>query len=286
MFLFKKVKHLQQWLNREKKSDPGLMIGFVPTMGALHEGHLSLIQRSVEENEYTVCSIFVNPTQFNDSSDLKKYPRTIERDIDLLEKANNSILFWPTVGQVYPPGLDTRLDLSFGPLETVMEGAFRPGHFGGMAQVVKRLLDIVGPDRLYMGQKDFQQFTIVQNMLDQLNIPTRLVVCDIIREPDGLAMSSRNVRLRPDLRRRAPLLYQTLQEVSQKMQDSSPVELQSWAMEQLQVPEFKPEYFEIVDGNSLQPVGKFSESGYIVACTAVWVGDVRLIDNLILKGKT
>ena len=283
MFLFKKVKHLQEYFKLVKENKESLTIGFVPTMGALHLGHLSLIERSLSENDYTVCSIFVNPTQFNDVSDLEKYPRTIKKDMQLLEAAGNDILFWPKVSEVYPSGLDTKLNISFGQLETVMEGYFRPGHFDGMAQVVKRLLDMVQPDRLYMGQKDFQQFAIVQNMIIQLALPVELKMCAIIREEDGLAMSSRNVRLKPELRTQAPLINKTLEAVAQKIRKGQkPATVKAWAVRQLTIPDFRPEYFEIVDGRTLQPIINMKTSNYVVACTAVWVGDIRLIDNKVL----
>lgn len=283
MYLFKKVNDLQQHLTKIRKK--GGSVGFVPTMGALHEGHLSLIRQSVEVNDCTVCSIFVNPTQFNDNADLEKYPRTVAKDMAMLNSVTCDVLFLPDVNEVYPPGLKTELKLNFGELATVMEGYFRPGHFDGMAQVVKRLLDIVEPHNLYMGQKDFQQLAIVRNMLTQLEMPINLVMCAIVREADGLAMSSRNVRLDPALRKKALLLSQTLEKAKAKMDAKSPAEIQKWALKQLTIPSFKPEYFEIVNAITLQPIKKFSDADYVVACTAVWVGEIRLIDNLIFKGE-
>lgn len=281
MFLFKTVKDLHNFvtLYREK----GNTIGFVPTMGALHEGHLSLIRQAKKTCDYTVCSIFVNPTQFNDAADLDKYPRTITADTDLLTSVKTDVLFLPAVEEVYPPDLDTKLTLDFGQLDQVMEGAFRPGHFEGMAQVVKRLLDIVQPDQLFMGQKDFQQLTIVRSMLQQLAMPIELVMCPIIREKDGLAMSSRNRRLPAADRQSATLISQTLSEVANQINEKTPTVLIKEAMETLHIPAFKPEYFAIVDGYTLQAVEDFRESDFVVACTAVWVGEVRLIDNKILK---
>jgi pantoate--beta-alanine ligase len=173
----------------------GRTIGFTPTLGALHSGHLQLMQRSQRECDVAICSIFVNPTQFNDPTDLKKYPRTLKADKTLLESIEVDYLFNPLVDEVYPKGLDTHVEIDFGQLDKVMEGAMRPGHFAGVAQVVKRLLDMVRPTHLYMGQKDFQQFTIIQHMIDLLDMPVQLVVCPIVREADGLAMSSRNRRL-------------------------------------------------------------------------------------------
>jgi len=282
MLLFKKVADLQKHLNKLRKE--GKTIGFAPTMGALHRGHISLIERSKKETDYTVCSIFVNPTQFNDTADLDKYPRTTAQDIKLLAQADNDIIFLPSVNEIYPPDLKVINKYDFGSLATVMEGEFRPGHFDGMAQVVKRLLDIVQPHKLFMGQKDFQQITIVRNMLKQAELPTELVMCDIIREEDGLAMSSRNVRLDPDLRTKAPLLHQTLLASKDKIDSSTPAQLIEAAMSNLSEPKgFRPEYFSIVDGITLQHVKDFNDTNFAVACTAVWVGDVRLIDNMVLK---
>ena len=282
MLLFKKVADLQVFVKQSRSN--GSSVGFVPTMGALHQGHLTLIQQAKEHCDLVVCSIFVNPTQFNDAGDLEKYPRTLSQDINLLEGVGCDLLFFPDVEEVYPPGLNTELSLDLGQLDQVMEGAFRPGHFEGMAQVVKRLLDIVLPDVLFMGQKDFQQFTIVQEMLQQLNLPTKLFVVPIVRESDNLAMSSRNRRLEPHIRDRAIVLYQALSQVKEDLGKASPAKLQSKAIEQMSIPDFKPEYFEIVDGYTLQAIENWDTHEYIVACTAVWAGDVRLIDNMILKG--
>ncbi|MFT7449704.1 MAG: pantoate--beta-alanine ligase [Patescibacteria group bacterium] len=283
MILFKKEKDLKAFFKRKKSEEPNCTFGFVPTMGALHHGHLSLIKRSLSENSDTVCSIFVNPTQFNEKTDLDKYPRTIENDMALLEAAGNSILFWPVASEVYPPGLKTKLSISFEGLENVMEGYFRPGHFDGMAQVVKRLLDMVEPDRLYMGQKDFQQVAIVRNMIEQLSIPIELVMCPIIREKDGLAMSSRNVRLPKKHRIQVPVLHKTLKAVARKIKKQKDIQtLKEWATKQLSLPDIKLEYFEIADGRTLQSILAVNESDYIVACLAVWIGEVRLIDNMVL----
>lgn len=281
MLLLKSADQLQHFIRREKEN--GKKIGFVPTMGALHEGHLSLIDRANEENDHSVCSIFVNPTQFNDPKDLEKYPRTEGNDIYLLDKNNCHILFLPSVEEIYPDGIKPTVTYHFGKLETVMEGAFRPGHFAGVAQVVSRLLDLVKPDALYMGQKDFQQFSIVKNMLMHQQSPVRLVMCPTLRESSGLAMSSRNMRLSENGKNRAALIYQTLVAVKDTMDKQSPETLQKWAFQQLSTAGFDPEYFEIADGDTLQPVQNFKDSPFIVACTAAWVEGVRLIDNLVLK---
>lgn len=280
MQIFKTVQSLQAYLAVERQS--GKKIGFAPTMGALHEGHLSLLRQSQLDNDLSVCSIFVNPTQFNENSDLEKYPRTPEQDQNLLEHIDTDVLFMPSVKEVYPPNQATTT-FEFGDLETVMEGKFRPGHFKGVAQVVKRLLDIVQPDSLYMGQKDFQQFAIIQNMLQQLNSSIKIVSCPIVREKDGLAMSSRNLRLTEEHREKAVLVYETLKMAKDMLPTHHPKDIQAHALKQLNIDGFNPEYFEIVDTVSLQAVESFHRVGAIVACTAVWAGQVRLIDNMILK---
>lgn len=283
MLLFKQTEKLDSYLSRERKQ--GRTVGFVPTMGALHEGHLSLLRASRRENELTVCSIFVNPTQFNDPEDLRKYPRTIERDTELLASEGCDLLFWPTVGEIYPDGTKTAdappLDLEG--LDKRMEGAHRPGHFKGVVQVVHRLLDIVKPHRLYMGQKDFQQFTIIRHMIVRLQLPVDLVVGPTVREADGLAMSSRNRRLSPEARQSAPLIFQTLQQAAAQIHQLPPEKIRRQALEKLDAPPLRPEYFELVDGRTLMPVQSADQTDYIVACTAVWAEDIRLIDNTILK---
>lgn len=282
MLVFKKVADLQQWLDAERRA--GKTVGFAPTMGALHEGHLSLVQTAKTECDVAVVSIFVNPTQFNDPKDLEKYPRMPEKDIPLLIGARCDVLIMPPVEEVYPPGQDLKVQLHFRQLDQVMEGVFRPGHFTGMATVVKRLLDIVQPHRLYMGQKDFQQLSIVRDMLRQLQSPIQLVMCPTTREADGLAMSSRNLRLTPGMRAVAPVIYQTLVDAKTKFRHTSAQAVQRQALERLKAAGLKPEYFDIVDGISLLPVEQYPGSDFIVACVAAWAGAVRLIDNLVLKG--
>lgn len=281
MHIFKLVEPLQQFLEEQRKA--GDRIGFVPTMGALHEGHLSLIRQSRAENDLTVCSIFVNPTQFNEVSDLEKYPRTPERDVEKLAGAGTEVLFMPEVEEVYPPGGDLKVDVDLGRLDEVMEGAFRPGHFEGVVMVVRRLLEIVGPDRLYMGQKDYQQFTIIRHMIRSLDLPVELLVCPILREPDGLAMSSRNERLSADDRRRAAAIYRALRQAREQMEDHTPAQIRRQAIQVIEQAGLQSEYFEIVDGETLQPVDHFGQAEKVVACTAAWAGQVRLIDNMILK---
>ncbi|MCZ2100480.1 MAG: pantoate--beta-alanine ligase [Chitinophagales bacterium] len=262
----------------------GLKVGFIPTMGALHEGHLKLIKTAKRENDVTVVSIFVNPTQFNDKKDLEKYPRTLAQDQQQLAAVGTDILFAPEVEDIYPSGTEVGADIYLGGLDAVMEGTHRPGHFNGVAQVVKRLLDIVQPDQLYMGQKDFQQFTIINYMLKSLQIPVKLRICPIVREKNGLAMSSRNVRLSAEAREQAKVIFNTLKSVKQKSKTMAPEQLTAYAMKRLNKPPFTPEYFDIVDGDTLNPVVNMDQHSYVVACTAVWVEGVRLIDNMILKG--
>jgi pantoate--beta-alanine ligase len=258
-------------------------IGFSPTMGALHNGHLSLIKSSEDKCDISVCSIFVNPTQFDRSEDLKKYPRTLENDLSILEKAGCDIVFTPSVNEIYPETKEARpIDLNG--LDSRMEGANRPGHFDGVVQVVKRLLDIVNPDFLFMGQKDFQQFTIINYMLRYYDLATKLIVCPIVREEDGLAMSSRNMRLDGGIRLRASNIYKTLLEAKDWLK-FIPVEyVKEKAMNALSINDFRPEYFEVVSGSTLLPIKDYRKEEYVVACTAVWAGDVRLIDNMIYKG--
>jgi pantoate--beta-alanine ligase len=281
MLTINTVSELQKCISDLKKQ--GKTIGFAPTMGALHEGHLSLIAKAKSDCDISICSIFVNPTQFNDPKDLEKYPRTEEKDSKMLLSADNDILFLPSVNEIYPPNLDLKNTLDFGAMAHVMEGAFRPGHFDGMAQVVKRLLDIVQPNRLFMGQKDFQQFSIVQNMLVQLKSDIQLVMCETTREKDGLAMSSRNVRLSEEDRKKAPIIYKTLLKAKQMSIEKSPDDIKKWAMTQFSSPDFKPEYFDIVDGKTLQPISSFKNADFTVACVATWLGGVRLIDNIVIS---
>ena len=281
MFLFKKVNDLQKYLNSLRKE--GCTIGLVPTMGALHEGHLSLIETAKSFNDIVVCSIFVNPTQFNETKDLVKYPRTAAEDIKVLTSHGNDVLFMPPVDEIYPDGLNTKVDLDFGQLDKAMEGEFRPGHFDGMVQVVNRLANIVEPVRMYFGQKDYQQYALVQNMQEQFNSSVKVVMCPIVREEDGLALSSRNVRLEPHIRKRATIIYKTLLKAKSLLKENNSQTVSAIALKDLAIEDFKPEYFEIVDGRSLLPVEHYNDSNYIVACTAVWAGDVRLIDSMIFK---
>ncbi len=282
MLLFKRVADLQKYIKSLKIKD--LSIGFAPTMGALHAGHTSLVERAKASCDVAIVSIFINPTQFNDAKDLDKYPRTPERDLELLSEAGCDIVFMPDVSEIYPNGNTPSVKYDFGKLERILEGEFRPGHFDGMAQVVSRLLDIVQPSHLFMGQKDFQQLAIVARMLELQKSKIELISCPIIREKDGLAMSSRNARLTESDRLIAPLIHQTLQEAAEKVEDYTPADIVRICSTKLKLEaRFKLEYFEIVDGRTLLPIRIFEDTDYAVALTAVWVGDVRLIDNIILK---
>lgn len=255
-------------------------IGFVPTMGALHPGHLALIQQSINENTLTVCSIFVNPTQFNDAADLAKYPRTEESDIKQLEQINCDILYLPSVDEVYPNNWHSP-EFDLGHLDTIMEGKMRPGHFKGMAQVVYRLLYLVRPNRLYMGQKDLQQFTIIKHLISQFDLGFELICAPIVREADGLAMSSRNIRLNEDERSIAPLIYKTLRAANSNT-FKDPQIYCDFAITQLEHAYMKVEYVEVVDRNTLLPIKNWSDVKEKAICVAVQLGPIRLIDNIFI----
>jgi pantoate--beta-alanine ligase len=284
MHLFKNVIDLQAFISAKKRA--GLTIGFVPTMGALHSGHTSLVSDAKQQTDIAVVSIFVNPTQFNQATDLDKYPRTPGADMEMLIKAHCDVLFMPEVAQVYPLDLDVSLKgIHFGPLEQVMEGVFRPGHFEGMATVVNRLLAIVRPHKLFMGQKDYQQLSIVRDLIRQTKSKVKLVMCPTIRETDGLAKSSRNVRLSPHMRASAPVIYRSLKSAKENLGKKEIIEIQQDAIAAYQKAGLRPEYFEIVDGTTLQPVTDIRAHKHIVACMAAWAEEVRLIDNMVLTGE-
>lgn len=281
MYIFKTIRETTRYLSEQKNN--GFTIGFVPTMGALHAGHLDLISRSVKDNDITVCSIFVNPIQFNNPDDLKKYPRNLDADIELLTISGCDVLFAPEVGEMYPEGENYSLEIDFGDLDKVMEGQFRPGHFRGVAIVVKKLFDIVLPSRTYFGKKDYQQLAIVEFMVAALGIPVAVVACETVREADGLAMSSRNVRLTALERQQAPRIHQVLCQLRDKLQNTSIHEMKSWASQQIeQGTEMKVEYFEIANSTNLMPAEVWNGQDRLVALTAVYLGSVRLIDNLEL----
>ena len=257
-------------------------VGFVPTMGALHAGHRSLVERARRENDTVVVSVFVNPTQFNDKNDLKNYPRTPEADCAILEAAGADIVFMPTVEDIYPEP-DTR-QFDFGLVDKVMEGATRPGHFNGVAQVVSRLFALVNPARAYFGEKDFQQIAVIKAMVEQLSIDVEIVECAIVRGEDGLALSSRNELLTPEHRAAAPHIYATISQCASKMESMSPTELTEWVIATIdENPLLKTIYFEAVDARTMQRVEKWSDSERIQGCCAVQAGNIRLIDNIRIK---
>lgn len=260
----------------------GKKVGLVPTMGALHVGHASLVKRSVSENGVTVVSVFVNPTQFNDKNDLAKYPRTLDADCRLLEDCGAAFAFAPSVEEMYPQP-DTR-EFSYAPLDTVMEGAFRPGHFNGVCQIVSKLFDAVQPDRAYFGEKDFQQLAIIREMVRQMDYKLEIVGCPIVREEDGLALSSRNKRLSAQERENALNISQTLFKSRTFATSHTVSETQKMVEEAIEAaPGLRLEYFEIVDGNTLQKVSSWEDSLYVVGCITVFCGEVRLIDNIKYK---
>lgn len=260
----------------------GMKIGLVPTMGALHEGHASLVRRSVKENDVTVVSVFVNPTQFNDKNDLKNYPRTLEADCALLEKEGASIVFAPTVEEMYPQE-DTRV-FSFAPLDTVMEGACRPGHFNGVAQIVSKLFYTVEADKAYFGEKDFQQLAIIREMVRQLELDVEIVGCPIVRENDGLALSSRNTLLSPEERERALTISRTLFASLEFARGNSLAATKAFVEGKINSTQgLELEYYQIVDGNTLQEIKEWGDSDYAVGCIALFCGKVRLIDNIKYK---
>lgn len=260
----------------------GESIGFVPTMGTLHGGHISLVDKAIQENDVVVVSIFVNPTQFNDKTDLKNYPRTPEKDIALLKKSGVHYIFMPTEQEIYPEP-DTRI-FDFGQLDKVMEGEHRPGHFNGVAQVVSKLFDIVEPHKAYFGQKDFQQLAIVRQLVKMLNMKVEIIPCPIVRENDGLAMSSRNLLLEPSIRESTPEIFKTLSEARNKVNELSVKELINWVVSRINKnPGLAVEYFSLADSYSLQPVSSWSDSNSIIGCIAVKAGKIRLIDNVYFK---
>lgn len=277
MKIVENIQDLKGYLADERRHNR--KIGFVPTMGALHDGHLSLVKRCVDENDVCVVSVFVNPTQFNDKRDLETYPRTLEKDCALLEAAGCDYVFAPSVEEMYPEP-DTRT-FDFGTVSAVMEGARRPGHFNGVAQIVSKLFYAVEPDNAYFGEKDFQQIAVIRAMVKQLGIPVRIHACPILREADGLALSSRNVRLTPAQRQKAPLIARTLKESATFVPEKSVQEVIDYVVNTINAdPVMRVEYFEIVDGHTMESIRDWSDTTYPVGCITVYCGDVRLIDNI------
>jgi pantoate--beta-alanine ligase len=282
LLLFKKS---DDWLRWREKSLAGKTIGFVPTMGALHNGHLSLVKKSKEENNVTVCSIFINPTQFNDWNDFSKYPSEIESDILKLTETGCDILFLPSMEEMYPEGNPVLKKFDLGEWENILEGADRHGHFQGVANIVSRLLDKIQPDKMYLGQKDFQQVLILKKLLQIENRKSKIVMCPIVRETDGLAMSSRNVRLNVEDRKNATGIHQVLLFVKENFKNYSIEYLEKIAAETLnKIPNGKVAYFKILDADSLREAVKFESGEYkkVIALTSVVVGGTRLLDNMLL----
>lgn len=277
MKIVNSIKELRLQLDEDKQK--GKKVGLVPTMGALHAGHISLVKRCVAENDVCVVSIFVNPTQFNNPNDLLTYPRTLDEDCQLLESSGCTYVFAPSVEEMYPEP-DNRV-FDFGTVAQVMEGARRPGHFNGVAQIVSKLFYAVKPDVSYFGEKDFQQIAVIRAMVKQLEIPVEIADCPIQRESDGLALSSRNTRLTPEQRQKAPVIARTLKESITFVPEKSVQQVIDYVVSTLNnVPDMNVEYFEIVDGNTLESISNWSDTTYPVGCITVYCGEVRLIDNV------
>ncbi len=279
MLIFTEIKSLQQEIKSLKN---GTTIGFVPTMGALHEGHLSLVEKSKKENDIVIVSIFVNPTQFDNADDLINYPKTIEKDLSLLESFNCDIAFTPTPEEIYADEIQSQ-SFDFDGLEFQMEGKFRAGHFNGVGTIVERLFKVVKPHKAYFGEKDFQQIQIIRKMVEKKKLPVQIISCPIHREKDGLAMSSRNIRLTKEQRAAAPFIYETLKEAKIKFGTNNASEVLNWVENEFKNhPLFTLEYFEIADEDTLLPVETKSPSKKYRAFIAVFAGKVRLIDNISL----
>lgn len=280
MLVVDTIKQLRSFLAEARAV--GKSVGLVPTMGALHEGHASLVERSVVENRVTVVSVFVNPTQFNDKGDLERYPRTLEADCHLLERLGADYVFAPSVEEMYPEP-DTRV-FDFTPIDKVMEGIYRPGHFNGVAQIVSKLFMYVEPDRAYFGEKDFQQLAIIREMVRQMDFRLEVVGCPIVREQDGLALSSRNALLTAEQRQTALAISKTLFSSVEYAKNHTLAETKQMVEESIAATEgLELEYYEMVDGNTLQPIAVWENADYIVGCITVYCGKVRLIDNIRYK---
>jgi pantoate--beta-alanine ligase len=279
MLVYAKIKLVQEKISSLQKETS---IGFVPTMGALHKGHISLLEQAKKENDFVVVSIFVNPTQFDNQEDLHNYPSTMEADLALLKEASCDLVFTPNVSEMYQNNVASVL-FDFDGLEHQMEGKFRSGHFDGVGTVVSQLFDIVKPNRAYFGEKDFQQLQIIKNLVKKKDIPVQIIACEIYRENDGLAMSSRNIRLSEAQRKEAPRIYKILQEVQSKFQDESILDISIWVEKEFQkIPLLELEYFEIANDKTLESSKKKDPNQKYRAFIAVFAGDVRLIDNISL----
>jgi pantoate--beta-alanine ligase len=281
MIICKKSKYLSNYINKIREQN--VTVGFVPTMGALHTGHLSLLSTSKSTAGFTVCSIFVNRAQFNNNEDYFKYPSTLEKDILLLEEVGCDLLFLPEEKEIYPDEASKNKHFEIGKLEETLEGKFRPGHFQGVCLVVERLLQIVRPDYLFLGQKDYQQYLIITNLVKQLSLPTIIKLCPIVREPNGLAMSSRNLRLNEAQQKVAPLLYKTLVQINNNIKHRGFQQLKKEAIANLEKSGFKIDYLELADLDNLTVLNTKSNPKHSIILIAAYVGDIRLIDNLIIK---
>ena len=283
MILFKKSNELAEWLESQRSN--GLKTGFCPTMGALHAGHLSLIDTCRKVNDITIASIFVNPAQFNDPRDFEKYPSTLEQDIDKLEESGCDILFVPSVTEIYPGGFAKNKHYDLGFLETVLEGKYRPGHYQGVCMVMERLLKIIMPHHLYLGQKDYQQCMVIIKLIELMGLSEKIKtrVCPTVREPDGLAMSSRNMRLNEAERKSATEISKTLFYIRENITPGPLTDLKQTALKRLEAKRFKIDYIEIADASNLEPVDVWNGKQKIVVLTAAYLNEVRLIDNMILN---
>ncbi len=283
MILFKKADSLHQWIDAQQKK--GLRAGFVPTMGALHPGHISLIESCKKDNDITISSIFVNPTQFNDPKDFAKYPVTIEKDILQLEQAGCDALLLPSVEEIYPKGTTLKTQYELGKIETLLEGKYRPGHYQGVCQVVHRLLDIVHPENLYLGQKDYQQCMVIARLVELLGKKKdiHINICPTLREADGLAMSSRNMRLNVEERQKAVLIFKSLSYIKENIGSNGIESIKNKANAMLTNEGFRVDYIEIADAKTLEPASNWDGNQKLVALAAAYLNEVRLIDNLLLN---
>ncbi len=279
MILIKDIKTLKKHLSFYKNT--GKTIGFVPTMGALHDGHISLVEKAISENDVFVCSIFVNPTQFNNAADFKKYPITLEADIVKLEKAGCGILFIPTVEEMYP-NIEKNLHYKLGNIETILEGKYRPGHFQGVCMIVDKLLEAVSPTVLYLGRKDYQQCLVIGKMMEIEKYKTTLSICDTVREKDGLAMSSRNMRLNKIERKQALSIIESLTFIQNNIKKGNIEAVKKEATDFLKNKGYKVDYVEIADAETLEAQSKWDGKKKLVALVAAYLNEVRLIDNIIL----
>jgi pantoate--beta-alanine ligase len=284
MIIFKQARDLQQYLDNPGRRDKTL--GFAPTMGALHQGHISLIEASRSRCDLTLCSIFVNPTQFNDPADFAKYPVTMEADIALLEKAGCDILFLPSVEEMYPEGLTTSLHYPLGRLEEIYEGRHRPGHFQGVCRIVHKLLDATQPHLLFLGQKDYQQCMVIEKLIQLRNMPVKVEICPTLREENGLAMSSRNARLSPEERKQAAAISEAMREIAQQINPGNTAPFTQRAAQKLADAGFRVDYFDIADAITLEPVAAWDGQHPLVMLVAAFLGEVRLIDNGPIPAKT